>query len=529
MAMFGGAASVNQRRDAGWRTAHGAGPAATLLLAAVLVPGCAALAPRDEPAAPMAAAPICYDCFWQYQPAGFREQLTGWYATHASKDPLLDADRRYLLARATNDHAALLAAREAFMALRASEKDPERRLMVAEALAFTAEECGANVGTWFARASQSALAAHQPFKADVYRRLADGTFVPKFGEVEIQRQLDVPPGTTAYILGASVIRVAPGERIGCQMERTVRDWLSYQLGWNFAQRSPTPEELIPWHEGSRLHDILDAVPAEIVPFPGVLAVRQGDRWLAADEHGVFRFQVLIDKIEYPTTRVYKDVALIVDTHGLSALVEPAVRRQAKLVVGCGDTPFKAEAAWWLSSLGIDAYFPCDRMVGDLLGYQGRGTLIGSAPVRAESGMAVIGDRPVRFSVAEKVVAEDTHADGGSQYYDAPARYFRRLAEALPLAVEYVEVTGPDQSGKVIERANEIGAEVIAVRVRTDADARPVREWLAGSRGRRAVLFHTAPYPAGYALFTEFPGQTTFGDPRPRFITEKAAYEAAPDR
>jgi hypothetical protein len=38
---------------------------------------------------------------------------------------------------------------------------------------------------------------------------------------------------------------------------------------------------------------------------------------------------------------------------------------------------------------------------------------------------------------------------------------------------------------------------------------------ASSR-HRAVLLHTAPYPAGYALFAAFPAQTTFADPRPVF-------------
>ena len=32
-----------------------------------------------------------------------------------------------------------------------------------------------------------------------------------------------------------------------------------------------------------------------------------------------------------------------------------------------------------------------------------------------------------------------------------------------------------------------------------------------------MLFHSAPYPAGVRLFEEFPGQTTFGDTRPRFL------------
>ena len=502
------------------------------LLAACALPGCATLNRRGEPlpnVAPPSASPdpICYDCFWQYQPAGFREEIARWYASHPSPDPLIDADRRYLLARVQGDPGALCSARRAFEALRDTVTGAPRRLMADEALAFTAAECGADVGAAFARASRSAAAAGQPFKADVYRRLADGNFTPRFGEVAIRRRMNVPTGTTAYVLGASAIRVAGGERIGVQIERTVRDWLSYQLAWDFSDRPASREELIPWHEGSRLRDIMEAVPAEIVPLPGILATRQGDRWLAADEQGVFRFQVLPDKIEYPTTRIYRDVALLVDTHGIASLVEPAVRRGARLVVGCCDTPYKAQAAWWLASLGVDVYYPCDRAAGDLLGYEGKGTLIGSAPVRSQDGFAVIGDRPVRFSVWETVVVEDTDADGGNQYYDAPARYFRRLAESLPLRLEIVKVSGPDQSSRVVERALQLGAEAIAVRARTDEDARAVREWLAAAPARRAVLFHTAPYPAGVKLFEEFPLQTTFGDPRPRFVVEETAARHRP--
>jgi hypothetical protein len=79
------------------------------------------------------------------------------------------------------------------------------------------------------------------------------------------------------------------------------------------------------------------------------------------------------------------------------------------------------------------YFPCDRYVGSLLGTKGEERLIGSAPVRAERGTAVIGDRPLRFSVSETLVVEDAHLPGPLQYYDAPGRYFHRLAESLPSA------------------------------------------------------------------------------------------------
>jgi hypothetical protein len=73
-----------------------------------------------------------------------------------------------------------------------------------------------------------------------------------------------------------------------------------------------------------------------------------------------------------------------------------------------------------------------------------------------------------------------------------------------------------QSSRVVERAEALGATAIGVRVASKADAAPVKAWLRASRNRRAVLFHSAPYREGYALFAEFPDQTTFGDPRPVF-------------
>jgi hypothetical protein len=85
-----------------------------------------------------------------------------------------------------------------------------------------------------------------------------------------------------------------------------------------------------------------------------------------------------------------------------------------------------------------------------------------------------------------------------------------------LKIDYVAVDDSGQSSRIIERANELGAEAIAIRVQTEGDAAPVRAWLAASPRHRAVLLHTAPYPAGYALFGEFPDQTTFADPRPTF-------------
>ena len=468
--------------------------------------------PEDRPTS------VCRSCFWNYQPETLKKELIAIYGAKRFGDPLLDAQRKMLVATVTEDRAAFCRARSAMARLRGTKatKDKARDLFVAETLAFTAKTCGADPSPAFLEAAIKAHNVSAEFKALVYTELADGRFAPRFGESAIERKLTVPADVKAFVLGTSKIVVGTGARVGVQVERTVRDWLSYQLTWDGADR-PVPESaLLNWHEGACLRRLLDAADVKVLPLTGALAVRHDGRWLAADGGGVFRYQVLDDKIQYPTTLVYGDVALIVDTHGLSALVEPARRAGASVVVGCGDTEAKMKAAFALARDGVDVWFPCDRFAGDVLGYDAPGVLIGSAPVRRDGGDAVIGDRPIRFAVDEQFVAEDFDGSGPLRYYDAPARYFRALTQSLHLKVDYVAVDGSGQSSRVVHHAEAVSASVIGVRVQTPEDAAPVRAWLRDSPHHRAVLFHTAPYPDGYALFDEFPSQTTFGDARPVF-------------
>jgi hypothetical protein len=473
---------------------------------------------RLPPGTAPATSTGCRSCFWDYQPGALKTELISIYRHKRYDDPLLEAERRMLLAAVTEDRAAACEARAAFARLRRSQatKDPARGLFVAETLAFTAASCAADPARAFREAAGKATAASRYFKARVYAELAEGSFKPRFGDVAIRRRRAVPESAKEFVLGASRIVVRPGARVGAQVERTVRDWLSYQLSWDGADRPVAKDALMTWHEGARLRDLLDAADVEVLPLTGAIAVRSGGRWLAADGDGVFRFGVLEDKIQYPTTLVYGDVALLVDTHGISSLVEPARREAVSLVVGCGDSEDKMKAAFDLARGGTDVWFPCDRFVGDVLDYDAPGVLIGSAPVRREGDHAVIGDRPVRFETAETFVVEDFRGAGPLRYYDAAARYFRALSALTPLHVEYVAVDGHGQSSRVISRAEALAASAIGIRVETPDDAAPVRAWLAASPHHRVVLFHTAPYPAGYALFDEFPTQTTFGDPRPTF-------------
>lgn len=499
-----GRSSVAAKRWRSW--------AATAAL--VGLAGCAKLPPAILAPAPPA---VCYECLWVYNDPVYGKEILEVYEDFRSRDPVVMADVRYVLARMHHDPERVCDALRAFHRRRRARGEL-RRLYVAETLAFTVPECGLDPAPYFERAADLADRAGQHWKAGVYREVAGGRFEPTFGSAEIGTTLSVPDGTVGFILGESAIRVPPGTRVGVQMERTVRDWLSYQMEYDLSPVVESQEEILWYHEGARLKDLLQAVPLQVVPLPGTLMARKNDEWFAPDEQGVFRFGVLADKVQYPTTRAWGDLGLLMDTHGISSLVESAVREDADLVVGCGDHPHKLRAAYHLATLGKDVYFPCDRFVGELLGYDAEGVLIGSAPVRPAGDSAVIGDRPVLFRIDDILVVENSSARGRYQYYDAPARYFRRLSEALELRIEWVEVDGPGESDRVVQRAEQVGASVIAVRVETEEDHGPVAEWLAGSPHRRAVLFHTAPYPTGYRLFEEFPGQTTFGDPRPRFLT-----------
>lgn len=455
---------------------------------------------------------VCRSCFWDYQPAALKREMIAVYRDRRFQDPLLEAERRMLVATVADDAKELCRARRTLK----SPDDPARALYASEALAFTAASCRADPANAFRVAAARARLASDPFKASVYAAIAEGRFSPQFGDVTIERKLPVPKGATSFVLGASRIVVRPGTRVGVQVERAVRDWLSYQLAWDGADRPVGKPALLTWHEGARLRDVLDASDASVVPLSGALAVKHDGLWLAADGEGVFRYEVLPDKIQYPTTLVADDVALITDTHGISALVQPALRKGVSLVVGCGDSTGKMKAAFDLARRGVDVWFPCDRFAGEILGYDAPGVLIGSAPVRREGDHAVIGDRPIRFEIEETIVAQDFEGSGPMRYYDAAARYFRALAAIVPVPIEFVAVDGAGQSARVVERAMALAATVIGVRVQTPEDAAPVRAWLKASPSHRAVLFHSAPYPEGYALFGEFPKQTTFGDARPLF-------------
>ena len=239
-----------------------------------------------------------------------------------------------------------------------------------------------------------------------------------------------------------------------------------------------------------------------------LAAKINDKWYAPNENGTFMFEILEDKINYPTTVwLRNDLVLLIDTHGISAIVEQAVDNNADLVIGCCDSVGKINAAHYLASKGVIVYCQTDRFVHQLIGQNI--PVLGSAPVHNNQ----IGNQSVIIETGEKIVIENTNLNTDTRYYDTPFSYIKSLEyySGLKLEKYIVNVTETGQSFKIIEKAREVNANLIAVRIYNQEDYAPVREWLLENPVNRAILLHSIAYPSAVMLFDEFPGQTSFGD------------------
>jgi hypothetical protein len=471
--------------------------------------------------------PVCYSCFFKDASIVPSEKLIPYFQSmSSSQDPLVSGDARFILWRATEkkDCGAL----DEYRKVRGA---PERRLSASADIGFSAWECNQHGSDALEQAGALAARLGRRPEAEALNQIATGKFHPKFTDTPIERSLRVPANAHTMVLGESTIVLTAGMRIGTQVERVFRDWLAEEYGgehsftWDISM-NPAAVPIVrdsenrPYHEGALVEAIRGIADVNVIPLFGTLIARNrrapdadGEgQWYAPDENGVFRFKVLIDKVQYPTTHTFGDVGWITDTHGISALVSQALEYKTQLVIGCGDYEGKVKAAYYLSQHGVNVAFPGDRFQDMLIGYKGKGVLIGTAPVKRVGGRAVLGHQPVKFSLSELIVAEDTSTRYPNQYYDAPARYFRQLSKFVPLNVVYIKVDNENQLSKVLDRA----ASVVAVRIRTDKEDGLLRWWLLKSPENRAILFHSGLYPYAQALFRDYPSQVTFGDLHPRF-------------
>ena len=358
---------------------------------------------------------------------------------------------------------------------------------------------------------------------DYVRGLVSGTIETNDAEYDEVSRIEIVPGKRppkrieTITVGHTSIRLSDGARVRTQVDRVTRDWLS---GVNFTHRPGdfAADRVVPWHEGSRTLDLITYASIDVEPVWGTHARRIGDRWFTADADGTFRFEITADKVYgYPTNLFLDDRNVwINDTHGISALAWDAT--DADLVIGCGDHPGKADAAYDLARRGVNVYMPTDRYLYMLMGTKTPGAVLGSAPIRDTDEGAVLGDQPVMFRVDEPIVVSNTTRGYPLQYYDTPFRYFNALASYANVEFDLTAVDIPEygKAGVVVERARELGAKLIGIRVATLEEHDSVAGWLGEDRENRAILFHTAVYPDGYRLFREFPDQTSFGDIHPEF-------------
>lgn len=457
---------------------------------------------------------VCYSCFWKGQDPKLRADLIDFYRQYKNPDQLVMADVSFILWRA-NDQPNC-DGREAYRQIAENDLDDHRKYLARSIYAFSGAECGHQASEDYAAAADEARKVGLSNEAELLGRISRKELTPKFEDVAIATRLDVPKSPKTLTLGESKVVITPTMKVGTQVDRVSRDWLSYQLHWDLAGGSFPSKDLITYHEGAVVAKIAQAAYPEIYPLTGTLIAKKGDKWYAPDETGVFRFNVLEDKVEYPTTHAAGSFGVIEDTHGISALVSQALERHVNVVIGCGDSEGKAKAAYYLAQKGVNVIMPGDRYIAQLIGYTGTGVLLGTSPVKQVGSTAVVGDQPVRFSTSETIVVEDTKRNFPLQYYDGAARYFRRLNEISPLKLDFVLVDGTDQISRVLDRADQLGATAVGVRIVDQAEHDKLEAWLKVSPQRRAVLFHSGLYPFAQPLFAEFPTQVTFGDTRPRF-------------
>jgi hypothetical protein len=401
--------------------------------------------------------------------------------------------------------------------------------------------CGRNRAAFLKAAANKWRATGNNFRAEILEKLSQGTRQKiKFDQHATTANETVitgyqtpitpalkPTNATEVTIGKTAITIRPGDIILSQTDRVYRDWLGGQLaspyGPNllitFSERlSWNASELLPeigWHEGARVKD-LKYLNITHIPAVGTLVAKHRNRWFAADNNGTFRFEVPLDKLYYPTTRfLRRDLAVIIDSHGTNMLVEQATRYNASAVISDCDHPGKVYAAKYLSDNGISVICYPDKYTFLALGHNLK--LVGSPPTTIYPDHAVIGNRPVKMTLKDKIVAANsTDTAYALWYYQTPASYFDTLALAIPLDVTYVSISQFGQMNKVTEKARETQANIIATRVFNKQDYETIKQWLDENESRKVVLFHSASYPYGQKILREYPDRSTFDDPNPAF-------------
>jgi len=337
------------------------------------------------------------------------------------------------------------------------------------------------------------------------------------------------------ILGASQIIIPRQSIIGAQIDRVFRDVNIFSAEHRFGNsRDPfcfpinKQDEIIDYHEGRLIRKMVSYAKACVIGLTPCYARRVNGEYWASAGNGSFPFFIKPLRLKY-STAMYNcvDEALLLDTHGFHLVAGEAIRvnklSNLQVVVACMDQEAKAEAALMLAQNGINCFAPCDQFAGNLVGYRKKypqaAIIIGTAPVRQNGDGAIIGNQIVKIRLDEPIVVQNNLAqeDNENYYCNTAAKYFRNLNRAYRLNLMITEVLADvTETEKLVAKAKEISAKVIAARIMHHLDKPPIARWLKENKEHRLILFHSAAYVAGLGMFDEFLNQTTFGDLDPKF-------------
>ncbi len=386
--------------------------------------------------------------------------------------------------------------------------------------------CGEDSRRYYKEAAKLWREMGNAFRAELDEKLAGSEEIVLTFSIPEIKQMQMPSFETGVVIGNSSLALGKNDIVLAEAERVSRDWLSGQIAHPYSEEILTvfseknalgAEELredIGWHEGGRLKELQKGIGSYRIG-TGTLAGQYNGRWYAPNEKGVFMFEIPYDKIAYPTTRfLRKNLALIIDVHGINMLVEQAMRSNSTAVMGCCDYPGKIAAAEYLANKGKKVLCFTDRFVPMLIGKNV--SVIGSAPFEVTPAGVVIGNRPVLIAKDDIVVAQDVEdRSAAQQYYDTAARYFSYFPGLK--VINYTMRSNNDTYAFVaFAKANSAG--VIGGRVYSFDDYKAYQPWLQEDQNHRLALFHSMAYPYGKLLFEEFPNQTTFGDINPDFVS-----------
>ena len=203
--------------------------AGTRSLAGLLVV-LSACAPAHKPS-------VCRSCFWEYQPAALKREMIEVYGDRRFDDPLLEAERRMLIATVAGRPPRLSAVSARAAASRHADDTRPRALRRGSAGVHGRHRAAPIPRRHSGCGGRGARVASDLVEGERLHGDRRGTILAADSATQtIERRLPVPKAPPRSSWARARSSCAPDTRVGAQVERTVRDWLSYQLAWDGADR-----------------------------------------------------------------------------------------------------------------------------------------------------------------------------------------------------------------------------------------------------------------------------------------------------